>query len=191
MQCPRCRLVFVPPGFHLSPEAEQAEYDLHQNSPDDPGYRQFLSRLADPLLQRLKPNSRGLDFGCGPGPALASMLKAAGQSMVMYDPFYVPDASALQQRYDFITATEVLEHLRRPGRELTMLWRLLKENGRLAVMTKQVKSREAFATWHYKNDPTHISFFSRETFNWLAGQWQAGIEFFGADVVIFEKLGLR
>ncbi len=75
LRCNACFLVFVPPAFFLSRQAERAEYDLHRNAIDDPGYRAFLSRLAQPLLARLPPASRGLDFGCGPGPALAHMLR--------------------------------------------------------------------------------------------------------------------
>ena len=53
LRCQRCALVFVPPQYFLRPEQEKAEYDLHQNELDDPGYRGFLTRLAEPLAQRL------------------------------------------------------------------------------------------------------------------------------------------
>ena len=33
-----------------------------------------------PLIKELKENSTGLDYGCGPGPALAKMLKEKGQA---------------------------------------------------------------------------------------------------------------
>ena len=46
-------------------------------------------------------------------------------------------------------------------------------------MTKLVRNQEAFAKWHYKNDLTHVCFFSRATFEWLSDQWQADLEFFG------------
>ena len=64
--CPICHLVFVPPDQYLSSQEEKAQYDLHQNSPNDQGYRQFLSRLFIPMQKRLAPGSRGLDFGSGP-----------------------------------------------------------------------------------------------------------------------------
>ncbi|MEM0955075.1 MAG: hypothetical protein AAGI24_13115, partial [Pseudomonadota bacterium] len=77
-QCHVCKLVFVPGCHYLTAAAERAEYLLHENAVDDPGYRRFLSRLAVPLLARLPAESEGLDFGCGPGPALAAMLREAG-----------------------------------------------------------------------------------------------------------------
>ena len=42
--------------------------------------------------------------------------------------------------------------------------------------------------WRYKDDVTHIRFFSRTTFEWLAARWRADLQFPGKDVIIFEKL---
>ena len=187
LHCECCRLVFVEPRYHLKPAREKAEYDLHRNAPGDTGYRRFLSRLATPLLQRLAPGSSGLDFGCGPGPTLSLMLGEAGHNVALFDIFYAADDSVWQRRYDFITATEVVEHLSRPGAELQRLWQHLEPGGTLALMTKLVIGRERFAQWHYKNDPTHISFFSRETFTWLCRQWRTSPEFIGQDVILISK----
>jgi hypothetical protein len=177
----------VPPASHLARRAEKAEYDRHQNHPDDPGYRRFLARLVLPLQARLAPGSRGLDFGAGPGPALAHMLTEAGHEVNLYDPFYANRPAALTRQYDFITASEVVEHLRHPGLELDRLYGLLKPGGLLGIMTKRVIDRERFARWHYKNDPTHVCFFSRETFAWLAARWGARVDFVDRDVIIIVK----
>jgi hypothetical protein len=186
-RCAGCRLVFVPPWQYLAPDDEKAEYDRHRNHPGDAGYRRFLGRLFEPLRARLAPGSRGLDFGSGPGPTLSVMFAEAGYSMELYDPFYAPDRRVLQTAYDFITASEVVEHLHRPGQELDRLWALLQPGGLLGVMTKLVLDREAFSRWHYKNDMTHVSFFSRATFEWLAHRWRAEMDIIGADVVIFRR----
>lgn len=186
-RCQRCLLVWVPSMFHLGSAEEKAEYDRHDNSPDDPGYRRFLSRLAGPLLDHLTPGASGLDFGCGPGPALAAMLLERGFHVALYDVFYHPDTGALQQHYDFITATEVVEHLHRPGAELAHLWRLLRPGGVFGIMTKRVIDREAFLHWHYRNDPTHVCFFSEATFAWWAAQRGARLQFPGADTVLLHK----
>ncbi len=186
-RCQRCLLVWVPPAFFLSPEREKAEYDLHENSTDDPGYRRFLSRLADPLLRYLEAGARGLDFGCGPGPALAAMLEERGCRLSLYDIFYYPDQTVLQGRYDFITATEVVEHLHKPGDELARLWRLLRPGGVLGIMTKRVSDRDAFLRWHYRNDPTHVCFFSAETFAWWATRHGATLQLPAADTALLFK----
>ena len=187
LRCSQCALVFVPTQGHLSKADEKFYYDLHQNSPLDSGYRTFLERLSRPLLKQLKSGSRGLDFGSGPGPTLSLMLEEAGHSVALYDPFYAPDQSVFARQYDFITSSEVVEHLQAPGRELTRLWALLKPGGVLAIMTKRVIDQAAFSRWHYKNDPTHIVFFSEQTFNWLGKSWQVEPVYCGADVVFFNK----
>jgi len=187
LQCAICRLVFVPPAHYLTPESEKAHYDRHHNDPADERYRRFLSRLFQPMVRRLQPNDEGLDFGSGPGPTLSRMFEEAGHPMTIYDPFYAADPQALTRQYDFITASEVVEHLHHPRRELDRLWSLLKCGGWLGIMTKRVRDAQAFARWHYKLDPTHIMFFSMETFAWLAQQWAAELVVEGDDVVLLHK----
>ncbi len=186
-RCPICSLVFVPPHQFLSADEEKAVYDDHQNSAADPRYRRFLDRLFTPMSLCLAPNSFGLDFGSGPGPTLSVMFEEAGHRMEVYDPFYASDTKPLQQRYDFITASEVVEHLHFPRRELDRLWSCLKPGGWLGIMTKRVIDREAFSHWHYKDDLTHVGFTSIETFRWLAAHWQATMTVPANDVVLFGK----
>jgi SAM-dependent methyltransferase len=186
-RCQTCSLVFVPPSQLLSAEEEKARYDLHRNSPDDRDYRRFLGRVFIPMQERIAPESLGLDFGSGPGPTLSVMFEQAGHSMAIYDHFYARDPSVLEGRYDFITATEVVEHLHNPEGDLDKLWSCLKPGGWLGIMTKLALGREAFANWHYINDPTHVCFFSRTTFEWLARKWQAKVTFADKDVILFHK----
>lgn len=186
LQCQNCQLVFVPLIAHLSLSSEKAIYDLHQNDLLDEGYQQFLSRLTSPLLPYLKPNSFGLDYGCGPAPLLASLLKKSGHQMAVYDPFYVNEPATLQHSYDFITCSEVVEHFRQPHQEFQRLFGLLNPDGILAIMTKRVIDQTAFSRWHYKNDLSHISFFSETTFLWLADQYRFRVDFPCADVAIFK-----
>jgi len=186
-RCPVCYLVYVLPHQFLTQIEEKTEYDRHENALYDPHYRDFLSRIFDPLSQRLVPNSSGLDFGSGPEPALAMMFEEAGHCMQTYDIFYAPEKNRLQAYYDFITASEVVEHLHHPQQELDRLWSCLKPNGLLAIMTKRVIDQQAFSRWHYKNDPTHVCFYSIETFQWLADFWGATMTIVGKDVVIFDK----
>ena len=192
LNCRSCDLVFVPPAQHLSATDERAYYDSHDNRPDDPGYRRFLNRLFTPLNQRLAPASQGLDFGCGPGPTLSKMFEEAGHAVALYDPYYAPDRSVLSAQYDFITLSEVVEHLAEPGKELDSLWRGLAPGGWLGIMTKRVRDQEAFRSWHYITDPTHIAYFSEATFHWLTGHWSlmgipATLIIAGNDVVLIEK----
>jgi hypothetical protein len=188
-RCRRCVLIFVPPGQRLDPVAERARYDLHQNDVADPRYRAFLSRLMEPLLERVPPGAEGLDFGCGPGPALAAMLTERGRPTACYDPYYAPDESIWKRPYAFIAASEVVEHLYHPARELDRLFGVLQSGGWLGIMTKPPPADlGAFATWHYRREPTHVAFYSRPTFEYVAAHWGGAAVFAGTDVVLIRKV---
>ena len=187
LQCQNCQLVFVPKTEILSPNQELNEYLLHENSPLDEGYRQFLSRITTPLSRVLKQKACGLDFGCGPGPTLHLLMQEQGFSMKLYDPFFHKDTDVLSKKYDFITATEVIEHIHHPSEVIPQLWRMLHTDGVLALMTKLVIDQQSFSRWHYKNDPTHICFYSKDTFKWLASQLNAELELIDKDVIFLRK----
>lgn len=184
-RCNACELVHLDPAQRLAEEAEKAIYDTHQNAVDDQGYRRFLSRALEQVLRHVPAPAEGLDFGCGPGPALVAMAREAGYEMSLYDKYYHPDPAPLQQRYDFITCTEVVEHLAEPLSILDQLWGLLRPEGVLVVQTKRVLDDERFRNWHYRNDPTHITFFSETALLWLARRWAAEVSFPASDVVTF------
>lgn len=187
LQCQVCDLVFAPKHQLLSATEEKSQYDLHQNSPDDQGYRQFLCRLLNPLTEYLPEQAQGLDFGCGPGPTLSIMMSERGFSMENYDPFYANLPDLLERSYDFITSTEVFEHLHQPSETIPLLMQMLKPGGILGVMTKRWIDKDAFARWHYKNDPTHVSFYSDQTFQWMADQWDLRLKIISADTVLLFK----
>jgi len=186
-RCWRCNLVFVPGRYWLDPKDERATYDLHENHPLDPGYRRFLSRLSAPLLERLSPHQQGLDFGCGPGPALPALLEEHGHRVDLYDPFYYNEPSVFAKTYDFICATEVVEHLRDPGKEFSTLFKMVRRGGWLGIMTKLVIDADAFRTWHYIRDMTHICFYSRSTFEYLAQRLDACLFFLRDDVILLNR----
>jgi 2-polyprenyl-3-methyl-5-hydroxy-6-metoxy-1,4-benzoquinol methylase len=186
-QCNHCQLVFVKSEQYLSLVDEKAVYDQHQNSPDNQGYRNFLNKLLLPLTAILKNDSHGLDFGCGPGATISVMLKEEGFLVSDYDIFYVNNPELLKQVYDFITCTEVIEHLHNPYQELNLLSKLLKPKGYLGIMTKRVIDKQMFSTWHYKNDLTHVCFYSVETFEYIAKHWVYDLDIINSDTVILQK----
>jgi SAM-dependent methyltransferase len=179
--------VFVLPVDFPSAEDEKAVYELHENSPGDPGYRKFLSRLFEPMAECILPASRGLDFGCGPGPALSLMFGERGHRMAVFDPFFAPDSSVLDIEYDFVTATEVIEHLHRPKETLERMWSCVKPGGYLGLMTQLVIDQSAFSRWRYTHDATHVCFYTRKTFEWLGEHWQATPQFEASNVIILQK----
>lgn len=186
-RCGICEARFLDPRQHPSPETEHAHYLRHENDPDDPGYRRFLSKLADPLLARLAAGSRGLDYGCGPGPALAAMLREAGHDVALYDPFFYPDAGPLERQYDFVACTEAAEHFHRPATEFARLAGLVRPGGWLAIMTCFQTEDARFAGWHYRKDPTHVVFYREATMRHLAAGMGWACDIPAKDVALMQK----
>ena len=196
-RCEVCRLVFLDRTWLPTPTEEKKIYDLHQNSPSDPHYRRFLNRIYQPMQQCIESGSYGLDFGSGPGPTLSVMFEESGHRMEIYDPFYAPHLERLNQQYDFITTSETVEHLHYPERELNRLWSILKPGGWLGIMTKRFDDSQAidlsakikaFSRWHYIQCPTHVIFFSIDTFRWLSQHWRVSEMLIADnDVVLLRK----
>ena len=171
LRCCKCQATLVSAAQLPSHQTQLQKYQQHENDPLDARYREFLNRLAAPLLAELPANQVGLDFGCGPGPALADMLSQAGHSMRLYDPFFFPDATVLDQQFDFVTCTEVAEHFHQPHAEFKRMVASLKPSGLLALMTSFQHDDSRFADWHYRRDPTHVTFYKQETFDFIAAEF--------------------
>ncbi|PWQ97212.1 class I SAM-dependent methyltransferase [Leucothrix pacifica] len=190
-QCGQCKLVFVAAAQHVNESDEKLRYDLHQNSIHDEGYCTFLGQLLEPLSERLADASEGLDFGCGPGPTLSLLLERKGFKVNCYDKYYLPDKKLLTKQYDFITSTEVLEHLREPRVTIDRLINCLKPGAYLGVMTQLLPAPDQFSEWHYKKDQTHICFYSDDTFKWIAKHWRLKLEILSRDVIILQRWELN
>ena len=189
LKCSDCDFVFVPKNYHLSETDEKLRYDTHNNDPMDFRYREFLSQLTVPLLEKILEKSDGLDFGSGPGPTLSLMLEEAGHCVELYDKFYASNEHIFTKRFDFITATEVIEHLREPRFELKRLTAILKPGGYLALMTQILTEEVNFSDWYYKNDPSHIGFFNERSLMCLANDLELEITIHSERVIFLKKLG--
>lgn len=185
-RCKKCELHFVPESEHISKAEEKERYHLHINSPQDAGYVQFLRQLTDPLWSYLPKGAEGLDFGCGPGPAVKSILEP-DFTVVEYDPYFLNRPEVLTRTYDFIIATEVIEHFRTPREDFKKLNQLVKPNGMIGLMSDLRSGTVDFKQWGYKNDPTHLMFYTPETIDFIADQF--GWEVLTCDmrVVILRK----
>ncbi len=185
--CNRCKTIHVPSQFHLSTADEKIRYDKHTNSNQDKYYIEFLKRIVTPITSNVKPGSIGLDFGCGPGPILKDLFLVHNIGIEEYDLYYKDDKSLLNRDWNFIVTTEVIEHLSKPGNIIESLWNLIDVKGVLAIMSNLYTKSTDFPSWYYKGDPTHICFFCKESFLWLADKLDANVEFFDKDITILKK----
>ena len=165
LHCPNCEFIYQEKAAHVSKEEEKKQYDYHQNSFENQGYVDYLKNFMDEYVLPLNKNGIALDFGSGPGPVLYELMKGHFEEVRQYDPFYHPDDSYIDMQFDVITSTEVVEHFTNPLDEFRHLKRLLKKDGYLVVMTNfRTMDIDAFLTWWYRRDTTHISFYHLKTF---------------------------
>jgi SAM-dependent methyltransferase len=185
--CELCHLIFTDTRFFLSRIDEEKRYRKHNNGIHNKGYVSFLNKAIKPALEFLKPGMKGLDYGCGPEPTLSLLLEQDGFACDDYDPIFFPELDQNKQ-YDFIFATECIEHFFFPAKDLQKIKRLLKEDGILVIMTELWQSQEKFKTWQYAKDPTHVSFYHQRSFDVIAEK--SGMSTLFTDnkgVIIFQK----
>jgi len=166
-RCSECDLLFLDPKERLTLSEEKARYETHENDVTDPKYQEFVSPLVNWIAKHFAPSSTGLDFGAGTGPVLASELRKKGYQMEVYDPFFWPDPKPLSKEYDFVLASEVVEHFSDPKKEFALLKKLLKPSGVLGLMTLLYDAETDIESWYYLKDPTHICAYSEKTFEWI------------------------
>lgn len=186
--CGNCEMVFVPSGFFLTSNVEKRKYENHQNQFGNQVYRDYLKQIMNPVLERISYGAEGLDFGCGPGPALSQMFEKDGFQTDVYDAYFAPHDEVFDKSYDFITVCEVVEHFYEPQMELDRLFSMLKPNGVLAIKTQLSPVDGTFKDWFYKRDITHVCFFSVKGLEYLAKRWGAELETIQKDVFIFTKV---
>ncbi len=207
--CRSCEAVYVSPDEHLSSSEEAKFYGLHENSPSDPRYRNYLNPIMKLAWEACAASTRAraeklifgdknvsspcaLDFGSGPlkpdeESVVCEFFRDKGFVSDAYDPYFRPmDISKC--RYDVIVACEVFEHFRSPSEEIERLVGLLRDGGVLAIQTEFFPGIGKFDSWYYRRDPTHVVFYSPRTFEVLAKRFGLSApEFYDGKRVLFRK----
>lgn len=185
-RCECCHLVFVPKEFHLSFEEEKRQYELHENHIENAGYLQLLQPAVDWVVENVGLNQSLLDYGSGPNPVLAGLLKKQGYSAKTYDPYFASSEENSSQVFDLVTCTEVVEHFCSPIKEWEKLLEKVKSGGSLVVLTQWHSLAHDLRSWHYIRDITHVSFYCEKTFAWLADFFSCDVKF-ERGLAIFRK----
>lgn len=170
--CDFCGYIFKDHVHQLSEIEEKAVYLRHQNTRENIGYVRFLKDFVDQALSPFLPKQarRGLDYGSGPTPVLQSILEEDYRmTMAIYDPYFASSAVVLEQTYDFIVSTEVIEHVGDPIRIFECFNHALARGCILAIMTLfHPNDIEAFRRWWYVRDLSHVGFFIPKTLQLIA-----------------------
>ncbi|MCR4940305.1 MAG: class I SAM-dependent methyltransferase [Treponemataceae bacterium] len=191
-ECGDCGAVLMKPEFRLSPEKQKERYLKHENSTENKGYVKFLKSFIDPVLKYFKDGKSCikniLDYGCGPDPVLLSILqsyKAEGllspdSTIRGWDPFFSPDTPFYEGGADLVTCLEVAEHFEEPAEDFSKLFSCVKSGGFVAVGTMLLPDggREAFKSWWYRSDATHVTFYTEKALRHMA--YENGLEWVSA-----------
>ncbi len=186
-KCNFCLAKFIDKYNYPSKIFEKKHYLKHENSMEDNGYLSFLLKLYNPIIKKIFNNDKGLDYGCGYMPTLASIFKKKGFDVDLYDPFFFPNNYIFKNKYNFITCSEAAEHFFTPYKEFDIFDRLLVKNGWLGLMTSFLVEEKLFDDWYYRRDPTHVVFYDIKTFEVIASQRNWLHEIKQNNVVLFKK----
>jgi len=186
-RCSNCFALVKNREFYLSPEQEKARYELHQNDVNDHGYQRFAAPLTKYVQQNFFPSHKGLDFGSGTGSVISKTLLDRGFNIVQYDPLFAPDETLLNTTYEYIVSCEVFEHFHYPNNEMNRLTKMLKPNGQLLIYTLLYEPTIDFATWHYRNDPTHVFIYTTKTMEYIAKNFGLALHQLSERFVVMTK----
>lgn len=164
-KCSNCEFIFVEDKGLPNQDIDLKVYNLHNNSFENEGYvnmfRDFIKKGIDPL--NLK-EAEVLEFGCGKGPVLARLLEEKKYLVDKYDKYFYKKRVFENKKYDLITSTEVIEHIKEPLEIFEFFKKHLKKDGYLVITTLfHDNDDEKFKDWWYRRDQTHISFFTVKT----------------------------
>jgi SAM-dependent methyltransferase len=165
--CLTCSGIFRPKHLLLDYASEKKRYETHNNDVNDIRYQTFVSPITKAILKEFSTEQVGLDFGAGTGPVISKILADNGYNIKQYDPFFHNFPELLKNNYDYIACCEVIEHFYDPLKEFKLLKNLLKNNGALFCMTAIYDNSMDFAKWFYKDDPTHVFIYQKETLLWI------------------------
>jgi hypothetical protein len=169
--CSICNGIFRDSDTFIDAIEEKKHYEWHNNDVNDVRYQNFVSPIVESIVNDFAKDDKGLDFGSGTGPVISKMLLDKNYSIEQYDPFFANNPNLLSKIYNYIACCEVIEHFHNPYKEFELLKNLLQNNGKLYCMTAIYDENIDFENWYYKNDPTHVFIYQKETFEWIKNQF--------------------
>ncbi|MDT0676082.1 class I SAM-dependent methyltransferase [Autumnicola musiva] len=186
-RCKNCKAVLLLPDCYLPSEDEKNRYLRHNNNVTDPSYVEFTAPVTEAILKDFTKEAYGLDYGCGTGPVIANQLQSKGYKIALYDYFFKDDKNLLKLKYDFIICSEVMEHFHYPAAEFRELAAMLNPGGKLYCKTSLYFNTIDFENWYYKNDNTHVIFYTEKSLKWIKENINFSSVTISRELIVFKK----
>jgi hypothetical protein len=168
--CESCGLLFVPKAGHIAFEDEKKRYELHDNNIGNSGYVQFLEETVTVIEGLPMVDKRIIDFGSGKNRVLGELFRERGLFIDSFDPLYDIGKEFLNRKYTVLVLCEVIEHFRDLKHEARVIREMVDTNGVILLRTNICPPLENFSAWWYKEDMTHINFFTRKSIERFASE---------------------
>lgn len=193
-KCPVCGLIFTD-EFAGGEEAEK-HYKGQWTNADADFWRGQVDGLLGVIGRYRNRVGKVLDFGSGSGD-ITKEFQARGIDATPLEPMihgYLKDQS-YRHKFDVVVGVEVIEHLPNLLEELKVIDRFLSDDGIMIFTTiltntfiESANAADVFKAWWYKDDRTHVSFFSNQSIAKLAEICGYGADVYGEQLFVLKKL---
>lgn len=178
------------------------------------GFDDRFEKLVKEIHDNTSSGDKALDIGCGEGkiwqlfPDLSvtglDMSRANLKKANKYIKTVFGDAQKLPFRkksFNFVVASEILEHLLEPDKTLLEIYRVLKVGGRAVITfpnTGSLQLRLSLLIWgrnptlNYPDNPVHVRFFDLSDIKYLLRNTQLTVKKVrGGNFLSFHKVNFR
>ena len=168
-RCDSCFFIWADPAEWPPDESARKRYLLHNNEGDE--YKSYILKIITNALAAASafprpeggPIKKILDYGSGPNPLASVLLREMGYEVHSYDPFFA-DEKPLAETFDLGISIEAAEHFKNPLDDFAVFSGALKKGAAAFVQTSIAPIEDnAFLSWWYAEDITHISFYSEKS----------------------------
>lgn len=193
--CKNCRLMFT--ECTISLDEIQKHYQRQYVTIVD--WHKEAQALLEIVRFAVSPN-KIFDFGSGSG-ALTDAFRSMGFEVGSYEPMLHGDfrAERYDSDYDLVILNEVIEHVEDIMQLFDNICSVIRIGGIIFISTFMTdtifsetnKFQGQFRDWWYKDDPTHVSFFCKRTYEYICTmktKYQLQILFAGTKGVILQRI---
>lgn len=146
----------------------------------------------DYFIRKYATKKKTLDIGCGNSPYSKYFPKRVGVDIEKSkNADILGDAHALpfkDKTFNFVLATELLEHTKDPQKVINEIWRVLKPNGKLILTTRFIFPLHDTPNDYYRYTKYGLKQLLRE---WYISEIKEETDTIGTIAVLFQRIAIQ